>query len=320
MQRSFSSFIRRTVGALFFCALASKVPVWSGPISERILFVAAPTGLSKMYLIRPDRKDLVRLTKSIGREREPNISLVQRCVVYRCNRDKNEEIYRCNLKGEEITRLTHHLAVDRQPTWSPDGKQIAFCTQRWNKFDEIAIMDAIDGDTKPLVRLTKLEDQCSGPAWSPDGKWIAYSAYEQGQSDLFLVSTDGVKQRRLTKDRQPDTLPHWSPDGKKLVYQTLRGPRDTSVIAVLDVETGAIEVLDLPEIATAPAWSANGSEITYVALGSRYYSKEPQLQVYNVESQKVRKLEMPGVGLSGFPLGPLEAEWSYFPYPWEGTQ
>jgi TolB protein len=320
MQRSFRSLIKRAVGTLFFCVFLTQLPVWPGPVSERILFVAAPTGLAKMYLIRPDRKDLVRLTKSPGREREPDISLAQRCVVYRGNRDHNEEIYRCNLKGEEITRLTHHVAVDRQPTWSPDGTQVAFCTQRWSKWDEIAIMDAVEGDLKPIRRLTTLEEQCATPSWSPDGKWIVYSGFEQGQRDLFLISTDGVKQRRLTRDRQSDTLPRWSPDGKFIVYQTVRGPRDTTVVAIYSVENDTIEVLDLPEIATAPAWSADGSEITYVALGSRYYSKEPQLQIYNIKTREVRKFELPGVGLSGLPLGPFEAEWTYFPYPWEATQ
>lgn len=282
--------------------------------------VAAPTGMPKLFLVRPDRKDLHRLTKEAGREREPHVSLNKRSVVYRSNRDGNEELYRCNLDGREVVRLTHNLAEDRHPNWSPDATKVVFVTKRFGNGDDIAIMDAVEGDNKPLQRLTNLGEHCSWPAWSPDGTQIAYCAFTQGQSDLYLMSSDGQNRRRLTRDRQPDVMPRWSPDGKKIAYQTERGPRNTSSIAIFDVTDSSISVLPLTEDASYPNWTPDGSEVTFIGRGNRYFPKQPQLQMYRLSDGSQRKLEFPAWGLASQSLSPLETDWIYFPLPWQTAE
>ena len=299
-------------GALYF---ALAIGSWAGPISERILFVAAPAGLPKLYIIRPDGKDMERLTRGMGLEREPSVSLPMRSVAYRNTRDNNDEIYRCNLKGEESVRLTHHPAVDRQPSWSPDGKSIVFSTQRWGE-DELAIMDSLDGDKKPLFRLTTDRSQACSPAWSPNGDWIAFTSYHQGQADIYLIRPDGSERRRLTQDRRPDVMPAWSPDGKKLVYQSLRGPRDKPVLIIHDLVSATEQVLELPEYANFPSWSPDGESILFVASGTRYYPKPAQMQIYHLSDGAISKFELPRTGPNQLSLPAQESQWTFFPYPW----
>ena len=307
-------FLRPIALCAAACAVLSVTGL-AGPLSERILFVANPTGIPKIYIVRPDGKDLMRLTRGLGPEREPQVSSAGKAVAYRGSRDGNEDIYRCNLKGDEIVQLTHDPAVDRQPTWSPDGKKIAFSTQRWGE-EELAILDAEKGEQAELFRLTWDRAQSFFPVWSPQGDWIAYSSYRQGQCDLYLISPDGQKRRRLTQDRQPDVTPSWSPDGRKIVYQTQRGPRDLPVLAVYNLDDDSIRVLDIPEYAYYPNFSPDGLSILFLALGTRYLPKQPQLQIYELSTGDMRKFELPRPLPNSPTLFAQESEWSLFPYPW----
>jgi Tol biopolymer transport system component len=301
-KKSASSFL---IGGA--ALLLTTLACLAGPVSERILFVASPSGLAKIYIVRPDGKDLKRLTHGFGYEREPECSTALRCIAYRGNMDGNDEIYRCNLAGNEIVRLTHSPDSDRQPSWSPDGKQIVFATQRWGE-EELAIMDSVTGDRDSIFRLTWDQCQNSFPAWSPDGKWIAYCSCLQGQSDLYLITPDGKTKRRLTRARQADVKPGWSPDGKRLVYQTQRGPRDISTIAIYTVETGEIQTFKLPEIASSPTWSADGQSILYVALGTRLQAR--------LSTGDIRKFELPRLNANSPTLPAQESDWTPFPFPW----
>ena len=277
--------------------------------------MANPLGLPKIYIVRPDSRDLTRLTHSRGFERDPRVSVAARSVAYRGNRDGNEEIYRCNLAGAEITRLTYDPACDRQPSWSPDGAQIVFATQRWGE-EELAIMDSRVGDQNGLFRLTWDRCQSFSPAWSPKGDWIAYCSCLQGQSDLSLISPDGKTKRRLTREHQPDVTPHWSPDGQELMYQTQRGPRDTSSVAIYTLATGDIRVLKLPEIASFPTWSADGKSVLFVGTGTRLAPQAAQMQVYNLASGELRRFELPQPYPTSPRLPAEESEWTPFPFPW----
>lgn len=312
-MRSFSRIRAGLLGGAVF--LLSGWTAWAGPFSERILFVANPGGLSKIYIVRPDGKDLSRLTHSHGLEREPQVSTAVRSVAYRGTRDGNDEIYRCNLVGNEITRLTHNPASDRQPSWSPDGERIVFATQRWGE-EELAIIDSRKGDSEGIFRLTWDRCQNCSPNWSPDGKWIVYCSCMQGQSDLYIISPDGQTKRRLTREKQEDLQPNWSPDGKQIVYQTQRGPRDTASIAIYTLETGEIKVIDLPEVANYPTWSADGQSILYVALGTRLLPRPAQLQTYRISNGELRKFELPRLSLTSPLLTAQESEWTPFPFPW----
>lgn len=68
--------------------------------------------------------------------------------------------------GSQITRLTYDVGFDGEPVWSPDGKEIAFVSDRTNR-RELYIMNA---DGSNLVRKTFSEIHIEFPDWSPDGK------------------------------------------------------------------------------------------------------------------------------------------------------
>jgi Tol biopolymer transport system component len=101
-----------------------------------------------------------------------------------------------NADGKNQTILTNHPASDGAPSWSPDGKKIAFHSGRDGETSEIYVMDADGGNVQRLTDNTVYD---LGPVWSPDGKKIAfYSDNFFFGNDIFVMNADGSNRRRLT--------------------------------------------------------------------------------------------------------------------------
>jgi Omp85 superfamily domain/WD40-like Beta Propeller Repeat len=158
-----------------------------------------------------------------------------------------------------------------QSSFSNDGRTLAFTAQREGK-DVLYLMDVATANVR--ARLDLPIDAVWSPVWSPDDKQIAFSGSHGGISDLYIVNADGKGLRQLTNDLYGDLQPAWSPDGRRIAFATDRGPEtDLSVlkfskwrIAVMDAQTGAIEVLPgQAGLNLNPQWSPDGAELAFIS-------------------------------------------------------
>jgi TolB protein len=135
-------------------------------------------------------------------------------IAFVSTRDGNREIYIMNADGSNPLNLTNNPAEVSNPPWSPDGKRIAFTSNRDDWAGRIYVMNT-DGSSP-----VKLADERGGNhlAWSPDGKYIVT---EDGNSELFIMNADGSNRKNLTKSTSGYT-PAWSPDSKRIVYVSSR--------------------------------------------------------------------------------------------------
>ncbi|MCS7266187.1 MAG: S41 family peptidase [Armatimonadetes bacterium] len=118
-------------------------------------------------------------------------------------------------EGGMATRLTVHPAHDIRPKFSPDGKWIAFNSNREGNYD-IYLMPVVGGKPKRLT-FHSADDILSD--WSPDGKWIVFSsARDHRFSQIYLIEVETGYVRRLTNDETNLHSPAFSPDGSYIVF------------------------------------------------------------------------------------------------------
>jgi Tol biopolymer transport system component len=125
-------------------------------------------------------------------------------------------LYVIDPNGGEATQLTKDGGNNLNPSWSPDGKRIAFNSDRSGNND-IYIMDA---DGSNVKRITTNPAADFDPSWGPDGR-IAFVS-ERGMSpDIFIMNVDGTGQKQLTNNKWDDFRPCLGVDGK-IVFQSRR--------------------------------------------------------------------------------------------------
>jgi len=158
-----------------------------------------------------------------------------------------------------------------QSSFSNDGRTLAFTAQREGK-DVLYLMDVARASVR--ARLDLPVDAVWSPVFSPDDKQIAFSGSRGGISDIYIVNSDGKGLRQLTNDTYGDLQPAWSPDGRRIAYATERTPEsDLSIlkltkwrIAVLDVQTGASEILpNQAGLNLNPQWSPDSRELAFIS-------------------------------------------------------
>ena len=109
--------------------------------------------------------------------------------------------------------------ADQSPQISPDGKRIAFVSER-DGYLEIWV-SAIDGSNPS--QLTTLKGPRSGsPKWSPDGRQIVFDSLASGNNDIWVAGSEGGSARQITKEPSNDARPSWSRDGRWIYFRSDR--------------------------------------------------------------------------------------------------
>jgi TolB protein len=173
------------------------------------------------------------------------------------------------LPGEmKFIRLTAGDWQDIAPALSPDGKMLAFASNRSGHWD-LYLLRLENGH---IDQLTDTPEYEGNPSWSPDNRWLAYEAYVPdeagGNLEIFVRTLDGSQDPvRLTNDPAADYAPAWSPGGRIIAFVSTRSGEKDIWIADLNKSTDMFSDISRdPTLSeTAPVWSPDGSKLCWAA-------------------------------------------------------
>ena len=226
------------------------------------------------------------------------------------------ELYVTNIDGSGMRRLARFAAAFTLPTWSPDGRTIAFQRRVGPRgapppgngrcgvcHGEIFVVNA-DGSG-----LRNLTGNAGGdvPAWSPDGRTIAFSRDTGVTPALYVMNADGSGQRRVTKEPIHVYGASWSPDGRQLIFAS--GFPGNPDIFVVNVDgNGQQQLTHAPNLEYAPAWSPDGRTIAYLRTRGTSTRKladvAAEIYLMNADGSGQRPLVPVSIGDSSFSWSP----------------
>lgn len=193
------------------------------------------------------------------------------------------DIFITDDQGQSQTRLTNSQSTildnndwNLRPTFSPDGKLIAFVSDRTSTFPTLWLMNAADGSGRHVLPTPGLaqEEAVDTLAWSPDGTQLAVTLFnEPGPTQIALIPL-GVATRQLSRilTEVPGGAldPAWAPDGSWLAY----AGRDGYSVEIYAVQPDGSSVTRLTSdgaLARSPVWSPDGRRVAYLSNKTGYF-------------------------------------------------
>src|SRR3970282_718599 len=161
------------------------------------------------------------------------------------------------LDTREFKRLTYDQAIDTEPSWSPDGRDIIFTSDRAGS-PQIYRMNASGGAAE---RLTFDGDYNARASYAADGKSITFVSRQQGSFRIAVLQLDSKTTSVLT-DTTLDESPSFAPNGRMVIYAT--EVRGRGVLATVSSDGRVRQLIKFEEgDIREPAWSPYNRELQY---------------------------------------------------------
>ncbi len=217
---------------------------------------------------------------------------------YSWDYDDTMDIFTCQQDGTQLVQLTHEKGYDAEGSFSPDGKQIVFCSlrgaydhelnaeekQRLEKdaawFGDIYIMNA---DGSNVRRLTTAPGYDGGPFFSPDGQRIIWRRFDASgmNADVYTMKIDGSDVRRVTDFQAMSWAPYYHPSGKYIVFTTNKLGFENFELFIVDAEgtKQPVRVTFTDGFDGLPVFSPDGKRLCWTS--NRTGDKKSQLFLAN---------------------------------------
>ena len=201
-------------------------PEWS-PDGGQIAFESDRDLFSDIFVMNSDGSGQTNVTNNRAFDRSAAFAPDGERIIFDSNLSAgvdnptgDTEIFSINLDGTGLQQLTNNTARDFFPDYAPDGRKIAFVSDR-NFRPGIYTMSADGTKQKKVSRGSGVA--FASPGWSPDSSRITFTSDQEGGNDVYVMRANGAGQQRLTVNGLPtDSGPVFSPDGGQIAFHTNR--------------------------------------------------------------------------------------------------
>jgi len=222
----------------------------------------------------------------------PNISpdgkniLFSRGWIDKMDDRSSSNLWIVDIEGTRVRELTHGSWRDFSPVWSPDGKKIAFLSDR----DGTTQIHVLWLDTREVAQLTHLERTPGGLKWSPDGKKLAFTSFIADEKPILPVKL--VKKPKGAKWAKPAVLIDrlsWRRDGRGPI------PKGYTHIFIIDAELGGtpVQITSGDFSHSDPQWSVDGNLIYFSAIRkpeAEYLRGDSEIYSVNIDTLEIKAL------------------------------
>ncbi|MEN6393489.1 MAG: hypothetical protein ABFD53_06760 [Anaerolineaceae bacterium] len=199
---------------------------------------------------------------------------IQGAIILSMSEGEFSHLFYCFPAQCQLNRLTNGSYDDITPAVSPDGRLLAFASNRKGHWD-LYQMNFSSGE---IIQLTDTPEYDAYPSWSPDGRWLAYESYytdpQTGLSNLEIFirevtpsNPQAITPIRLTDDSAADYAPAWSSGGRQIAFVSTRDGNEEIWIANLDSSENRFQQIshNYPATDNHPAWSPDGRYLAWAS-------------------------------------------------------
>ena len=237
-----------------------------GAFSTRIAYITAlkAEGKSKKYQLSIADADGFNEQVILDSKQplmSPSWSPDGKKLVYVSFESGKPEIFIQEVFSGQREAISKYTGLNNAPVWSPDGRHLAMTLSKTGN-PEIHVYSLQSSKLTQITHHPAIDTEAN---WSPDGSKLVFTSDRGGRPQLYMVNMNGANKgsrpKRVTFEGEYNSRGVFSPDGSRLAMVHVE--RGLFRIAVLELETGILQVLTDTRLDESPSFAPNGSMIIY---------------------------------------------------------
>jgi len=178
------------------------------PDGNSITYANAQEGNSDIYQLELDSRSVKQLTSHHNADLSPSWSPDGRHLAFTSDRGGRPQIYIMDADGSHVRRLTYDGNYNAAPSWSPKGDWIIYVCRIPNEGFKLCRINPSGEQRRQITRGQSIDDS---PSWAPNGRHIVFSSIRRGDSDLYIITSEGAGLEKISVNGEHLSSPSWSP-------------------------------------------------------------------------------------------------------------